>query len=91
MRWLDGITDSVDMSLSKLQELLTDGKPDVLQSMGLQKLDITAIELNSSFQRNTDLSLRLLLNDIKGGIIPQLKCGFSLWVYALSSGRQIEL
>ena len=45
MRWLDGI--SMDMSLSKLQELMMEGRPGVLQSMGLQRVTHdTMIELN---------------------------------------------
>ena len=38
MRWLDNITDSMDVNLSKLQELVKAGEPGVLQSVGLQRI-----------------------------------------------------
>ena len=39
MRGLDDITDSMDMSLSKLRELVIGRKPGVLQSMRLQRVE----------------------------------------------------
>ena len=47
MRWLDGITDSVDMSLSKLLELVMDRKPGVPQCEASQRVGHDqAIELS---------------------------------------------
>ena len=35
MRWLDSITNSVDMNLGKLQEIVEDREAGVLQLMGV--------------------------------------------------------
>ena len=68
MRWLDGITNLMDMSLSKLWELWWTGKPGVLQSMGSQRVRhdwaTELIELHKSPLYNTGNSI--LCNDMYG-------------------------
>ena len=41
MRWKDGITDLMDMSLSKLQELVMEGKPVCCGPWGPKESDMT--------------------------------------------------
>ena len=46
MRWLDGITDLMDMSLSELRELVINRRPGMLRFMGSQKESDVTEQLN---------------------------------------------
>ena len=41
MKWLDNLTDSTGMNLIKLREIGRTGKPDMLQSIGSQRVGTT--------------------------------------------------
>ena len=60
MRRLDGITGSIDMNLSKLQEMVKDSEACKLQSMGLQRVghDLATEQQQQSLM-NSDLFLSL--------------------------------
>ena len=59
MRWLDGITDSMGMTLSKLRELVIDRQAGVLRSRGHKESDMTE-RLNWTELRKVKVYLKAL-------------------------------
>ena len=66
MRWLDGITDSMDMSLSRLREMAKDREAWHAAVRGVTKLGMT-VQLSLSFSKeiNLEYSLERLMLKLK--------------------------
>ena len=53
MKWLNGLTDSMDMSLSKLWVMVKDREPGVLQSMESQRVGLKDLATEQQFLINS--------------------------------------
>ena len=69
MKWLDSITNSMDMNLSKLQQIVEDRGAGVLQSTGLQRdghdLGNEQQQINSNISKRTSRESGRRLYNIK--------------------------
>ena len=89
MRWLDGITDLMDMSLSELRELVTDRVLACCDSWGRKELDMTE-QLHFHFQFPHPPRVPTKVRLVKAMVFPVVMYGCESWTVKKAEHRRID-
>ena len=94
MRWLDGITDSMDVSLSELRELVMDREAWCAVIHGVAKsrtrLSHWTNWLTDSVLKSRDITLPAKVPIVKAMVFPVVMCGCESWTIKKAEHWRID-